>query len=72
MGHERNLTIREFCTLQRLSKVSYFNLRRLGLGPDEVRVGRHITITPEAVREWEQRHTKRAAELKPTTEPEPA
>ncbi|APA88517.1 hypothetical protein BJG93_24525 [Paraburkholderia sprentiae WSM5005] len=69
----RNLTIREFCELMRQSRTSYFNNRRLGLGPDEVRVGRHvIIITPQAVREWLERHTVRAAEAKPTTEEEPA
>ncbi|MGF6481931.1 hypothetical protein [Paraburkholderia sp. JPY419] len=72
MEQERNLTIREFCELARWSKTSYFNMRRLGLGPDEVRVGRHIIITRQAVREWEQRHTVRAAEAKPATEAEPA
>ncbi|SIT42234.1 conserved hypothetical protein [Paraburkholderia ribeironis] len=59
---ERNLTVAEFCEINRISKVHYYALKKTGNGPDEIRAGRRTTITPQAAREWQERMTHRAAE----------
>ncbi len=46
------LTIREFCCRNSLSHTSYFELRRRGQGPREMRVLSKILISPEAERDW--------------------
>lgn len=66
MATEKNLTVSEFCDAERISKVHYYNLKRRGEGPDEVRIGRRAVITPEAKREWEARMTKRGIEADAT------
>jgi hypothetical protein len=58
-----SLTIRGFCAAENISRAGYYNLRRKGLTPDEVRVGRTIRITPEAHARWRRKHTKRAASV---------
>jgi hypothetical protein len=45
-------TIDQFCTAEQMSRPKYFKMRKLGLGPNEVRDGRFIRITPEAHAEW--------------------
>ena len=41
-------TIQEFCDAHRLSRAQYYNLRKLGQGPDEARAGdRTVIITME-------------------------
>jgi hypothetical protein len=53
-------TIPQFCEVENLSASSYFKLKRLGLGPDEMRFpGTEIVrITPEAHRAWRERMTE--------------
>ena len=53
-------TIPQFCEAENLSASSYFKLKRLGLGPDEMRFpGTEIVrITPEAHRAWRERMTE--------------
>lgn len=57
---QRSKTIAEFCEAEGLSPSSYYKLRRMGLGPDEIRVPglEIIRITVTAHREWRERMTK--------------
>ena len=55
---EPSKTIREFCEHERLSKSKYYDLRKRGLGPAEIRVGSVIRITPQAHVAWRERHTE--------------
>lgn len=45
-------TIRQFCSSQQIGLTSYYKLRKLGLTPKELRLGRLVRITAEAEREW--------------------
>ena len=47
---EPSLTINEFCQLERICRATYYNLRRAGVGPDEILVGSHPRITAAARR----------------------
>ena len=49
---EQSFTINEFC--ERICRATYYNLRRAGLGPDEILVGSHRRITAAARRRWHQ------------------
>jgi hypothetical protein len=51
------LTIAQFCRAEHLSKSSYYELRRRGLGPDELRLPgtKIIRITAEARAAWRER-----------------
>ena len=51
---EQSFTINEFCQLERICRATYYNLRRAGLGPDEILVGSHRRITAAARRRWHQ------------------
>src|SRR5262245_57820171 len=57
MAEAHDETIEEFCSAERISKSTYFKLRRMGLGPDELRFAntRIIRITPEAHVQWRAR-----------------
>jgi hypothetical protein len=55
---EPSLSIDEFCTLERISAPTYHKLKRLGLGPREMRIGRIIRISPEARLDWHQEREK--------------
>jgi hypothetical protein len=59
---ERSLTLDEFCAVENLCMASYFKARRLGNGPQELRIpGTNIVrITPEARREWHRRMAEQA------------
>ncbi|MGF6700556.1 putative DNA-binding transcriptional regulator AlpA [Paraburkholderia sp. MM5496-R1] len=49
------LTIDEFCKRYALSRSHYFELKRQGRTPAEIRVGRKIVITAASARVWERR-----------------
>ena len=55
-------TIREFCIAERISRSKYYDLQKVGRGPDELRVDGIVRITPEAHREWRLRHTVKTPE----------
>jgi hypothetical protein len=59
---ERSLTLDEFCAVEKLCMASYFKARRLGNGPQELRIpGTNIVrITPEARRDWHRRMAEQA------------
>ena len=46
------LSIKTFCSRQCISIVKYYKLKKLGLGPVEMRLGNVIRITPEAEAAW--------------------
>src|SRR4051812_5229349 len=66
---ERALTIREFCILENMAAATYYKIRRLGYGPDEMRVPGPalVRITQRARRDWHARMERlrksQAAEL---------
>lgn len=51
-------TIREFCQARRISKSTYYNLRKQALGPDEARVRDRVIITMEAAARWRRAREK--------------
>jgi|GEM_PF-2340398 len=55
------MTIAEFCARYHINRVTLFKLRRSGLGPDTLQIGRKVLITFEAAKAWEARMTARGA-----------
>jgi hypothetical protein len=53
-------TIQEFCDTHRISRAHYYNMRKLGLGPDEARVGDRVIITLESAARWRRQREKAA------------
>jgi len=66
------LTIAEFCWRQKISVPSYYQLKKRGLGPIEMRFGNVVRITPEAEAAWrkarENPGTDEAADISATGE----
>ncbi|MFT4063194.1 hypothetical protein [Paraburkholderia sp.] len=62
MENQDAFTVAEFCAAVRISKVTYYALKKRGEGPDEMHIGRRRVITAESKHKWETRMTKRAAE----------
>jgi hypothetical protein len=48
-------TIDEFCRDNRISRSFYYQLKKAGLGPDEMRFRSAVRITHEAEKRWQQR-----------------
>lgn len=46
------LTIPEFCATHGISRSHFFNLRRFGIGPREMRVGARVLVSIEAAADW--------------------
>jgi len=55
-------TIAEFCRAHRMSQTHYFALKKDGLGPDEMEVGRRRIISFEAAARWRAAREAAAAE----------
>ena len=60
-GGRAAFTINEFCESHRLSRASFYNLRKLGRGPSEMHLGSKILISVEAAAEWRRRMEEAAA-----------
>ena len=45
-------SIEEFCRAHRISRAFYFNIKRDGFGPREMRVGNRVIISREAAADW--------------------
>ena len=45
-------TVPEFCRSHRISVSKYYELKKLGLGPDEMQIDRRIIITVESAAKW--------------------
>ncbi|WP_322044981.1 hypothetical protein [Paraburkholderia sp. J67] len=53
-----SLSVTEFCERYRLTKTTYFQMRKRGEGPEEIRIGsRMIRITETAAVQWVQDRT---------------
>jgi excisionase family DNA binding protein len=63
------MTVEQFCERYGFSRSHYFRMRDRGEGPKEVRAGRLVRITKEALSEWEKAHTRQA---EPPSPAEPA
>lgn len=63
MENQDNFTVAEFCRAVRISKVTYYALKKRGEAPDEMHVGRRRIITPAAKAAWENHRTVRAADI---------
>jgi predicted DNA-binding transcriptional regulator AlpA len=53
-------SIEEFCQAHDLSRASFYNMRKSGIGPREMRVGARVLISDEAASDW-RRERKQAA-----------
>jgi hypothetical protein len=53
----KSFTRREFCLLEKMSSSTYYKLKQMGLGPQEVRFPgmAFARITPQARREWHEK-----------------
>lgn len=58
---ERSFSIAELCEAENISAGTYFNLRREGLGPREIRFRSTVRITPDARREWHEKLRRHSA-----------
>ncbi len=45
-------SIPEWCDANRISRGTFYNLQKQGIGPRIMRVGKRVLITPEANEEW--------------------
>ena len=45
-------SIQEFCTLHGISRSHYYNMRKLGLGPQEMELRGRRSISFEAAADW--------------------
>jgi len=45
-------SIPEFCQAHGFSRASYFNLKKMGKTPREMRVGARVLISREAAEQW--------------------
>jgi predicted DNA-binding transcriptional regulator AlpA len=48
------ITLQDFCDRYKLSRSTFYELRKRGLGPREMRIGRRVLIPRRAIREWEE------------------
>jgi len=48
-------TIKEFCSDFRMSRSKYYELRRNGLGPVEMKIGCMIRISDKAAEDWQRK-----------------
>jgi hypothetical protein len=58
---EMSKTIPEFTAQHRFSRSHYFNLRKRGLGPREMRLGNRVIISEEAEADWVREREAEAA-----------
>ena len=54
-------SIRRFCKAHNISVSYYYVLKERGLGPREIRLGRHPIITTEAAADWRREMEERTA-----------
>jgi hypothetical protein len=45
-------SIAEFCRRHSINRSFYFSLRKKGLGPRELRLGKRVFVSKEAARQW--------------------
>ena len=47
-----DFTVSEWCARRRISRIHFYELRRLGLAPKSMKNGKFRTISEQADREW--------------------
>ncbi len=52
---EPSKTVAEFCKAEKISVSTYYNMKKAGLTPREMRFGSNVRITPEGHAEWRRR-----------------
>ena len=55
-------TIDQFCEAHGFGRTAYYNLKRNGLAPREIRVGTKPLVTEEAAKDWRETMERRAAD----------
>jgi hypothetical protein len=55
-------SIASFCQAHALSEAMYFKMRAMGLGPDEMEIGRRKAISVEAAARWREQREEAARE----------
>jgi hypothetical protein len=61
-------TIQEFCVAHRISAAFYYALKKAGLGPREMVLGRRRIISNEAAADWRRERTAAEETAKPISE----
>jgi hypothetical protein len=51
-------TVTEFCRAFEISKAMFYKLRKEGIGPEIIKIGRSTRITLEAIDLWKKKMTK--------------
>ncbi len=54
-------TIPQFCRKHRISRQTYYNLRKRGKGPREMTINSAKRITPEADADWQREREQETA-----------
>ena len=45
-------TIEQFCEAYQFSHTSFFKMKKAGRGPREIRVGKRVILTRQAIADW--------------------
>ena len=64
----RVLTVEQFCEAHQITKVLFYAIKKVGVGPRIMKVGRRTLITLEAAAEWRSRMEENAAVSPPKRE----
>lgn len=59
-------SIDEFCKRNRVSRATFYNLRKCGLGPRVMKVGTRTLISADAAKAWRERMEKGGAPSPPS------
>jgi hypothetical protein len=62
-GRKAAYSIPEFCHDHNISRSSYYNLKRDGIAPREMRVNSRVLISAEAARDWRVEREQAAAKV---------
>lgn len=63
-------SVPQFCRNHHLSTSFYYELKKEGLAPKEIRIGRKVLISTEAAADWRRDMEARSTEAAPQPEPE--
>lgn len=56
-------SVTEFCKMHGFSKSEYYNLRKRGQGPEELRIGTRVLVTVESAADWRRRLTAETSRM---------
>lgn len=56
-------SVDQFCTDHNIGRGTFYNLRKLGLAPKIMKVGRRTLITKEAAAEWRSRMENQTSQV---------